>query len=177
VRRAALVMILASLAVPAQADDAKATALAGLDIAEPLICLKPRSPPSKDVPAPKLVSTYPAKGEVVRPGLLVIRLSFDLPMTCNASLGTELMVSDPCATAGREVWHLSYDRKNFRVLCKVKAGKRYSFWINRHALDDFRGLSGHKPNDYELAFSVSEGPPVATVPEAVALDPRYAPKP
>ena len=174
-KRATLVLIPALLAAPAQADDNKATALSGLDITQPLVCLKPRSPPSKDAPAPKLVSTYPAKGEVVSPGLLVLRLSFDLPMACSASLGTEILSSDPCASGDRELWSLSSDRRNFRVLCRVRPGKHYSLWINRHAPEDFKGVSGHKPDAHELVFNVSEGPPVTTVKEAVARDLAYVP--
>ena len=174
-KRATLVLIPALLAAPARAGDNKATAISGLDITEPLVCFKAHSPPSKDVPAPRLVSTYPAKGEVVSPGLLVLRLSFDLPMTCSASLGTEFLSSDPCASGDRELWNLSYDRRNFRVLCLVKPCKRYSLWINRHAPEDFKAVSGHKPDAYELVFNVSEGPPVTTVEEAVARDLAYVP--
>ena len=174
---AALVLVLALAAPAAWADDdpativseltvtarPKATPLSGVEVAPPKVCLPPRSPPDKDVPAPKLVSTYPARGQVVRPGLLVVRLSFDLPMACRGSLGARLLDSDPCAEAGVQNWRLSYDRKHLRILCKIKPGKRYSLWINRNTAEDFQGLGGLRPEASELSFSVSDAATVATV--------------
>jgi hypothetical protein len=60
----------------------KSTALSGLDVAYPVKCLEPRKPTDKTVPAPRLLSTYPAGGETVEPGYVVLRLTFDLPMAC-----------------------------------------------------------------------------------------------
>lgn len=180
---AALVLFLALTAAPAWADDdpativseltvtarPRATPLSGVEVAPPKVCLPPRSPPDKGVPPPKLVSTYPAKGQVVRPGLLVVRLSFDLPMACKGSLGARLLNPDPCGQGGVQSWRVSYDRKNLRILCTVKPGKRYSLWVNRNTAEDFQGLGGLRPEAAELSFSVSEEAPVATVAEAVAL--------
>ena len=152
----------------------KSTEVAGVDVSPPKRCLEPRRPPDQDIPAPKLVSTYPAKGEVVRPGLVVVRLSFDLPMACSGSLGIDSL-ADPCARGGAQLWTLSYDRLNFRVVCRLQPGRRYTFRINRHAPEDFQGLGGRKPEAAELTFSASNEAPVATVREAVAEDPRLAP--
>jgi hypothetical protein len=184
---AALVLTLLAATAPARADDdtstivseltvtakPKSTALAGVEVSPPKVCLQPRSPPDKDIPAPKLVSSYPAKDQVVRPGLMVLRLTFDLPMACRGALGTQLLASDPCANAaGLQNWRLSYDRMHLRILCQVKPGKRYSLWINRHNAEDFQAVGGLKPEARELTFSVSNDAPVATVEEAVALASR-----
>jgi hypothetical protein len=152
----------------------KSTEVAGVDISPPKRCLEPRRPPDRDVPAPKLVSTYPAKGDVVRPGLVVVRLSFDLPMACSGSLGIDSL-ADPCARDGAQLWTLSYDRLNFRVVCHLQPGRRYTFRINHLTPEDFQGLGGRKPGAFELTFTASNEAPVATVREAVAQDPRLAP--
>lgn len=178
---AALALILALAAVPARADDPastivsdlavtakpRTTALSGVEVAQPKVCLPPRNPPTKGVPAPKLVSTYPASGQVVRPGLMVLTLNFDLPMACAGSLG--LLGADPCSARAVEKWVVSFDRKTLRVLCWVKPGMRYIVWVNRNDPEDFQGLSGHKPEPSELSFSVSNEAPVSTTEEAVAL--------
>ena len=153
----------------------KPTALDGVDVSTPKTCLAARNPPDKSVPAPRLVSTYPAKGQVVRPGLLVVRLTFDLPMACQGALGAGFFQLNPCTDGRAQTWTLSYDRLNLRVLCQVKPKTSYGLWINRHNLEDFKGLGGHKPDAYQLTFDTSDDAPVATVREAVGQDPRLAP--
>jgi hypothetical protein len=108
----------------------------------------------------------------VRPGLLVVRLSFDLPMACQGSLGTGFMTPNPCASEGLQRWSLSYDRLNLRVLCRVKARAHYELWVNHDTPEDFRGLGGRRPTATELTFDTSDEAPVATVEEAVALAAR-----
>ena len=154
---------------------AKPTALEGVDVAPPKTCLAARNPPDRAVPAPKLVSTYPAKGQVVRPGLLVVRLTFDLPMACQGALGAGLLQLNPCTDGRTQTWTVSYDRLNLRVLCRVKPKTRYGLWVNRSSLEDFKGLGGHKPDAYQLTFDTSDDAPVATVRDAVNADPRFAP--
>ena len=61
---------------------ARRATLSELTVSPPRKCLEPRRPADPDIPPPKVVSTYPAKGAVVRPGVLVLRLTFDLPMGC-----------------------------------------------------------------------------------------------
>ncbi|HEY4031835.1 MAG TPA: hypothetical protein VGM25_15935 [Caulobacteraceae bacterium] len=155
----------------------KATGLSGVEVSPEKKCLEPRSPPDPDVPAPKLVSTYPAKGEVVRPGLLVVRLTFDLPMACRGSLRTLGPILNPCMTGNAETWILSYDRLNLRVLCRVAPGQRYGLLVNSRGGQAFQGLGGGKPPASELAFQTSQEAPVSTVEEAVALDQRPAATP
>lgn len=157
------------------ATPGKSTQVDGLEVSPPKRCLEPRSPPEKDVPAPKLISTYPAKGEVVRPGLLVVRLTFDLPMACRGSLGTAGFAPNPCSRDGSQTWTLSYDRLNLRVLCVIQPGRRYTLWVNSGSPEDFQGLGGRKPPSSGLTFTASNETPVATVQEAVGQDPRLAP--
>ena len=153
----------------------KPTALEGVDVAPPKRCLAARNPPDKAVPAPRLVSTYPAKGQVVRPGLLVVRLTFDLPMACQGALGAGFFQLNPCTESRTQTWTLSYDRLNMRVLCRVKPKTSYGLWINRRSVEDFKGLGGHRPDAYELTFDTSDDAPVATVADAVNADPRLKP--
>lgn len=151
----------------------KATALSGVDVSPPKKCLQPRSPPDKSAPPPKLVNTYPAKGEKVRPGLLVVRLTFDAPMACRGALWAG--EPDVCGGDGSQVWVLSYDRLNLRVLCRVEPYKHYFFYLNRLSPQDFQGLSGLKPAPNALSFGTTGQTPIETVQEAVAQDPVLGP--
>jgi len=148
------------------------TTVSGVEVSPAKKCLEPHTPPDPDVPAPRLVSTYPAKDQVVRPGLLVMRLTFDLPMACRGALRAALATTNPCTVDNVQNWILSYDRLNLRILCELRPGKRYGLWVNNHAGQDFQGLGGSKPTAYEMTFVTSKEAPVATVAEAVARDPR-----
>ena len=150
----------------------KATSLPGVDVSPPNKCLAPRNPPDATVAAPKLVSSYPAKGAIVRPGLLVLRLTFDLPMACRGALGIDLPRANPCPGA-TQTWVLSYDRLNLRMLCRVGPKGSYGVWVNRRALQKFQGLGGRTPDPNELVFETSSEPEVTTVAEAVAQDPAF----
>src|SRR5258706_10088053 len=73
---------------PAPADGATVSelivtatkAVSELTVTAKIKCLQPDSSQYR-TNRPKVVSSYPAKGAVVRPGLLVVRVTFDQPMT------------------------------------------------------------------------------------------------
>jgi hypothetical protein len=153
----------------------KPTALEEVEVAPPKTCLPARNPPDRTVPAPRLVSTYPTKGQVVRPGLLVVRLTFDLPMACQGALGAGFFQLNPCADGRTQIWTVSYDRLNMRVLCRLKPKTSYGLWINQRSVEDFKGLGGRRPDAYQLNFDTSDEAPVATVADAVNADPRLKP--
>jgi hypothetical protein len=121
--------------------------------------------------APKIVSTYPAKGATVRPGLLVIRVTFDQPMTCGYSFVVEPSLPYPCYPSGERAMLLSDSRRTFRLLCAVRPNAKYGLLLNSKQFQHFVSLAGHPSEPYELSFSTSSEPMIRTVHEALAADP------
>jgi hypothetical protein len=139
-------------------------------------CLKPVSPHDW-VHGPKVVSTFPAKDAVVRPGILIVRVTFDQPMACAGMFRQDPPLSDPCPGGSHQLL-LSYDRLTVRTACVVQAGRRYGALIGRGESDDdgspFISLTGAKAHQYEFRFSTSATAPVTTVCEALAEDEQTA---
>jgi hypothetical protein len=124
-----------------------------------------------DIPAPKVVSTYPAQGAVVRPGLLVFRVTFDLPMTCDALVLDHEPQKNPCPGSTLQA-RQSFDHKIFWTVCKVAAGQSYGVWLNPEGKRDhaFTSLAGKLAAPFALTFTTSKEVPVKTVLEAMNQD-------
>lgn len=156
----------------------KSVSLSGVEVNDPVRCLPPRRPADKTVPAPKLVSTYPANGETVQPGYIVLRLTFDLPMACRGSVSTDLLSGcvstalSPGVGIPTQVWRETYDRRTLLILCKLKPGTYYEMRFNRDKIwEHFQGLSGREPRASRFAFRTSDEPAVMTVAGLVDRDP------
>src|SRR4051812_44876339 len=77
-------------------------------------CLKPD--PDLATPRPRVVSTYPAEGAQVRPGVLVIRVTYAQPMACSGFFVSMTGFANPCpGLRQRLVW--SFDRRTVRIIC------------------------------------------------------------
>lgn len=148
------------------------TNLSGVEVKAPPICLPPRSPADQEVPAPKLVSTYPANGQTVRPGYAVLRITFDLPMACRGSLPQSLLTA--CFADGIEIWHESFDRKSLMIVCDLKPGAHYELGINHRIPEHFQGLSGREPDAGGFSFDTSDEAPVRTAEGLAERDPQLA---
>lgn len=120
-------------------------------------------PGSKDKGRPKVVATFPADGAVVRPGVVVVRVTFDQPMACDASFDGVSDLPNPCPGRWREVT-LSGDHRSFRTVCEVGPNMRY-----RLTLRSFRNSHGLMA-PAEATFSTSGAAPIATIRQALAED-------
>ncbi|THD59916.1 hypothetical protein [Phenylobacterium sp.] len=119
---------------------------------------------------PRIVSTFPAKGSVVRPGLLVIRVTFNQAMACDGLLTAAPPLENPCPGAVQEML-LSYDRKTVRTVCLVSPGVEYGVWFSQDPTQkSFVSLAGLPSEAYRLNFSTSTGPAITSVCEAMAAD-------
>jgi len=112
---------------------------------------------------PKVVATFPASGAVVRPGVVVVRVTFDQPMACDASFDGVSDLPNPCPGRWREVT-LSRDQRSFRTVCEVKANMRYRMTL--HSFRNSHGLAVPA----EVTFSTSGAAPIATIRQALAED-------
>jgi hypothetical protein len=119
---------------------------------------------AKNKSRPKVIATFPAEGAVVRPGVVVVRITFDQPMACDASFDGTSDLPNPCPGRWREVT-ISLDRRSFRTVCEVKADTRY-----RLVLRSFRNTHG-LTIPAEVTFSTSGSAPIATIQQALAEDP------
>ena len=123
-------------------------------------CLDAKPTPG---PAPKVVRVMPAPGSVVRPGPMVLSVTFDQPMACKANQ-TASPFPIPCPGDGKAVL-ISPDQRTLTTVCMVEAGSAYSM-----PLVDFVGGGGTRSERYDLAFTTSSGPPVKDARQALGLE-------
>ncbi len=123
---------------------------------------------------PKLVAVFPARGSTVRPGLLVVRLTFDQPMACAGGLDASPPLVNPCPGAERQML-LSYDRRTVRTVCVVEPQTQYGFSLGVDPnAKTFTGLGGLPVEVAKIGFATSAGPPVADICEALSEDAETA---
>lgn len=126
-----------------------------VDVNAPRKCLRARRPADPGIPPPTLVSTFPANGAVVRPGLLVVRMTFDLPMACPGLMDRHSKLLNPCpAPLDQPV--ISLDKRTFLTVCRVAKGSHYGLWLRR-----FTSQAGYPSSTQELVFDTSSEPEVA----------------
>lgn len=129
--------------------------------APPAVAPGPPPPPATVSPltvvprteAPKLVKSYPAAGQTIAPGILVISLTFDQSMLKN---GFNLV---PAAGADRldclKTPRLLDDNKTFVLLCTAEPGKTYKLALNAAAEGGFQNQSEHRAEPATLSFSTN----------------------
>jgi hypothetical protein len=140
-----------------------------LTVVAKLKCLAPERGVERAT-RPKVVSSYPAKDAVIRPGLLVVRVTFDQPMTCDGFFLRDAPRQSPCPGDLQEML-LSYDRRTVRTVCVVQPNAEYGLSLSEDPnAKSFVGLSGLPSMPYRLDFVTSEGPSVTTVCDALAQD-------
>jgi hypothetical protein len=128
---------------------------------------------------PKIVSTYPQQDEVVRPGLLILRITFDQPMTCSGFFATAPGRKNPCSSSEQH-FLMSYDHKTVRVACVIEPGARYTLYLNGRAetpdgptfQPKFISLDYQVLDTAHLTFSASAAAPIDTLVDALAADPE-----
>jgi hypothetical protein len=152
--------------------------LSELDVVAPKRCLPPKREPG--APTPKVVSTFPPQGGKVRPGLLIVRVTFDQPMSCSGFLARDAILPDPCP-GGRQEIRQSYDRQTIWTVCLLQPRQQFGLWLNPNRGDAgepqntlFQSLSGRPVAPFRLVFGTTDGPLIATAADAVAQDPETA---
>lgn len=155
----ALALILGLAAGPALAQTAK-----------PVEAPTPVSPVTVMPPTlkPKVVATWPAAGQSVAPGVLVLKVTFDQQMTPRDfayGLGTGTDKLD-CLKTPR----LLNDDKTFVLLCTTLPGKTYAISLNQAPAAGpagFSNLAENRAEPSELTFSTSTGDPVTKLRDAI----------
>jgi hypothetical protein len=171
----------AALSAPALAEPPKAVAptvselvvqaaktVSELTVTATQKCLEPTSDEMARI-RPRVVATFPASGAIVKPGLVVIRLTFDQPMACEGRLENSVSLHNPCPDKAQTMV-VSFDRRTIRTVCLLDPGVRYGFSIGRDPMSNtFRGMAGGLPVEYaRVSFTTSDDPPLMEDAETAA---------
>lgn len=119
---------------------------------------------------PKLVASYPAEGVAATPGVVVLKLTFDQPM----SAATFDLAPAPAAdAAGAEtppclkVPRLLNDGKTFVLLCTLRAGRSYALAINSAGSGGFMNIGETRASPQVLRFTTNREESVRSLDEAM----------
>ena len=103
-------------------------------------------------PPPKVASTYPVNGSQVPAGILILKITFDQPMTADQwSYGHVEGAQFPLCLANPR---LLADQRTFTLLCKVIDHQRYAIAINSPS--DFKNQIGRSAKPALLQFSTTD---------------------
>jgi hypothetical protein len=124
----------------------------------PVLILPPTLPP-------KLVSTYPAEGATVAPGVLILKVAFDQQMSPSAWNYAPASGAEPmdCVKTPR----LLPDQKTFVLLCRVLSNRTYGVTLNALRPGGFANLGDNPAQTAVLTFKVDAADPVTTVRRAM----------
>ena len=116
---------------------------------------------------PKVVATWPASGETITPGVLVLKVVFDQQMTPRDfayGLGADGDKLN-CLKTPR----LLNDNKTFVLLCTTLPGKTYAIALNPDAPGGpaFSNLAENRATPNTLTFATGTGEPVTTLRDAI----------
>jgi hypothetical protein len=105
--------------------------------------------------APKIVKSYPAAGQALQAGVLVMSVTFDQPMLktgfdFGAASGGE---QPQCLKTPR----LLDDNKTFVLLCTTAPHKSYALTFNAKPEGGFENVAEHRAEPATLAFSTTDG--------------------
>jgi hypothetical protein len=116
---------------------------------------------------PKVVATWPAGGETITPGVLVLKVVFDQQMTPRDfayGLGT-----DGDKLSCLKTPRLLNDNKTFVLLCTTLPGKTYAIALNPGAPGGpaFSNLAENRAEPSTLTFTTGTGEPVTKLRDAI----------
>jgi len=118
---------------------------------------------------PKVVATWPAAGQAIAPGVLVLKVTFDQQMTprdfaygLGAGAGALECLKTP---------RLLNDNKTFVLLCTTLPGKTYAVSLNGAPAGArqtaFSNLAENPAEPSELTFTTGAGEPVTKLRDAI----------
>lgn len=106
---------------------------------------------------PKIVSSFPAAGQTVAPGVTVVRITFDQPMQPGFDISPGPTGAAPdCLKTPR----LLNDGKSFVLLCTTAPNSAYSLAFNAQGRGGFQTLGETRAEPASLAFATNreDGP-------------------
>jgi len=103
---------------------------------------------------PKVVATFPAAGQAVSPGVLILTVTFDQEMSPNGFDVAPASGGDApkCLKTPR----LLDDGKTFGLLCTTRPGASYALAFNSAETDGFANVGGQRAESGSLAFTTTK---------------------
>lgn len=102
--------------------------------------------------APNVVDTYPASGQTIIPGPVVLRVTFDRPMRAQSYSFVQRSAETypDCDTAAPVQ---SADGRTFTLRCRTRPGRHYEVWFNDPRYRGFMDRDGVPAVPFELRFA------------------------
>jgi hypothetical protein len=110
------------------------------------------SPPTA---APKIVKSYPAAGQALQAGILVLTVTFDQPMV-KTGFDFGWAAGSP-KLACLKTPRLLDDNKTFVLLCTSEPRKAYNLTFNAQAQGGFENVAEHRAEPATLSFTTTDG--------------------
>jgi hypothetical protein len=123
---------------------------------------------------PKVISSFPANGAVIRPGVLVLRVTFNVPMSCSGFFTAWASLPSPCPE-DQQHWVLTFDRRTIRAICHVDAASQYGVQMSDQPESRFFSVEGQPLSRYAFSFTTSDEAMVQTISESLDQDPLANP--
>ncbi len=99
---------------------------------------------------PRVVATYPARGDTIPPGPLTLSVTFDQPMREGSFSFVQMSAETYPACEPRP--QISADRRTFTLHCTTLPGRRYEIWFNRAPYMNFKSVAGMPAQPFQLLF-------------------------
>jgi hypothetical protein len=152
------------------------TTLSGVDVKAKAPCVIPRPHGAPDGP-PRVVDSYPRFGQTVPPGVLVLRVTYDQPMSrCPVFL---LNAGGALARLEQKLAWQTSDRRTMFFIVDVNPANDYRLWLNApwrmFLRRTFLSRYGTPAVPRMIAFSTSRGPPTVTAEDVLRADPGLGP--
>jgi DNA-binding CsgD family transcriptional regulator len=100
--------------------------------------------------APRVVATYPARGDTIPSGPLTLSVTFDQPMR-DGSYSFVQMSEETYPTCEPRP-QTSADRRTFTLHCTTQPGRKYEIWFNRAPYMNFKSVPGTPAQPFQLVF-------------------------
>ena len=115
--------------------------------------------------APKIAKSYPAAGQALSAGVLVMTVTFDQPMLATGFDFGPASGGEPpnCLKTPR----LLDDKKTFALLCTTDPGKTYALTFNARPQGGFQNTAEHRADPATLSFRTTDGDGPNTVKAAM----------
>jgi hypothetical protein len=117
---------------------------------------------------PKVTATYPAAGQALSAGVLILTITFDQKMIetgfdFGPGAGGEM---PNCLKTPR----LLEDQKTFVLLCTTDPHKAYALTFNATPQGGFANIAEHRAEPSSLAFTTTDGEGPRSIPDALKAE-------
>ncbi|HSZ51158.1 MAG TPA: hypothetical protein VK801_06270 [Caulobacteraceae bacterium] len=156
------------------------TTLSGVDVRAKAPCVLPR-PHGEHEPPPRVVDSYPRDGQTIPPGVMILRVTYDQPMSSCPVMVLNDVHAGVVRLADKLAWETA-DRRTILFIVDVQPRQDYRLWMNtpwsfRTRLSFRRTIMsryGTPAVPYLLDFSTTDGPPSVTAQDVLRADPGLA---